>query len=332
MSNPYAVLGLSNNATKDEVKSAYRKLAKQYHPDVNKDPGAEEKFKEVSKAYEDIINPQQPPVPQMDPFDIWNNNFNNPFGGNPFHKNLNTTINVLVEVTVEEAFQNINKDIEFERRVFCKICDGSGGIGNILGCARCMGSGQEKITINNGFMFFEQIIGPCNQCAGRGRIYQNPCNECNTQGHVPKIEKLNLNIEKGSIFKAMMVPDLGNHIEKSSKPGHLVLEVGLKQHSQYQFDKNYNLIIDKLIDPVEAVMGCTIRINHPDGSIFDVRIGDNIAHGHCQKIQFKGLPSTSETCGDMIIRILYNNPKDLSDEEKKYLSDYLESRKRRNTQ
>ncbi len=330
MSNPYAVLGLSPNANKDEVKSAYRKLAKQYHPDVNKEPGAEEKFKEISQAYEDIMNPQPQQAPQQTPFDPWNQNFN-PFG-NPFHRNLNTTVNLLVEITLEEAYQNITKEVFFERRVYCQKCDGMGGVGNVLGCARCMGSGQEKIAINNGFMYFEQIIGPCQQCQGKGKIYQNPCGVCKTEGHVIKQEKLSLNIEKGSLFKGMMVPDLGNHIEKNQKSGYLMIEIGLKETPGFQYDKNYNLMVDKFIDPVEAVLGCTVRINHPDGNIFDVKIGDNISHGHCQKIQFKGLPASVDNYGDLIVRILYNNPTDLSDEEIKYLSDYLESRKRRAVQ
>jgi molecular chaperone DnaJ len=330
MNNPYAVLGLPTSASKDEVKSAYRKLAKQYHPDVNKDAGSEEKFKEISQAYEDITNPQSQQAPQVDPFNPWDQNFN-PFNNN-FHRNVNTTVNVTVELTLEEVFKNVLKDFYFDRRVYCQKCEGKGGQGNVLGCARCMGSGQEKITMNNGFMFFEQIIGPCHHCQGKGKIYQNPCDVCKTEGHVAKKEKLSLSVEKGSLFKAMMVPDLGNHIDKNQKPGHLVLEVGLKQTPGFQFDKNYNLLVDKFIDPVEAIVGCTVRINHPDGNIFDIKIGDNISHGHCQKIQFKGLPSSADSYGDMIVRILYNNPTDLSDEEIKYLSDYLESRKRRTVQ
>ena len=329
MSSPYEVLGLQNNASEADVKSAYRKLAKKYHPDVNKDPGAEEKFKEISQAYEDILNPkpQQPPAQSNNewPFDIFNMGF-----GNPFHRNHNTPISVHINITLEESYKENIKRIEFERQVYCSDCMGFGGVGAVDVCMQCMGSGQNKQTVNNGFMFFEQILGPCQRCMGRGRIFQSPCAKCNSIGYTNQKEFLDIKLPVGCVFKAMMVDGYGNHIEHSQKPGHLIVEVGLQEKENFTFDREYNLFYDYYIDPIQATLGSNkIQINHPNGKIYKIQMYNLIKYGQVQEVQSKGLPKNDKEFGNLYVRLLYKYPENISEEESDYLQKYINSRQRR---
>lgn len=326
MSDPYSILGVSKNASTDEVKSAYRNLAKKYHPDVNKDEDSENKFKEITKAYEDILNPPAQPQPQS------------PFGGfNPFDffnqqshlRSINTPISHSVNLTIEEVFKNTVKTVAFKRNVYCEKCDGRGGLGSMNACVKCMGSGQNKVTIQQGFFFVEQILGPCEQCAGRGRIFSNPCNECSSLGYKEKQESFAMNFPKGSVFKSSIIQDLGNHIDKGQKSGYLILDITVIQEPGITVDRDCNIFLDKYIDPIAGLLGFENKLNHPDGSILNIKIKNKMNHGHVHKVNNRGLPKSESVYGDLHIRFLYNIPEDLSEEEKKYLESYIESRRKR---
>lgn len=327
MSDPYSILGVSRNAAPEEVKSAYRKLAKKYHPDVNKDPDAESKFKEVTKAYEDILNP--PANVQQE----------NPFGGgfNPWdffnqqshHRSINTPITYSVNLTLDEVFKDTIKTINYKRNVFCEKCDGLGGTGSVNACTKCMGSGQNKITIQQGFFFVEQILGPCQTCSGKGRIYTNNCNNCSGAGFREKEESFNMNFPKGSVFKTSIIQDLGNHIDKSQKSGYLILDINLISQPGINVDRDYNIFVDKMIDPVAGILGFESKLKHPDGSTLNLKVKNKINHGHIHKVNNRGIPKSENEFGDLHIRFLYNIPEDLSEEEKNILDSYIESRRKR---
>jgi molecular chaperone DnaJ len=327
MSDPYSILGVSPNSTNDEVKSAYRKLAKKYHPDVNKEPGAESKFKEVTKAYEDILNPpvnvqqESPFGGGFNPWDLFNQQSH--------HRSVNTPISYSVNLTIEEVFKDTLKTINYKRNIFCEKCDGKGGSGSVNACAKCMGSGQNKITLQQGFFFIEQILGPCQDCSGRGRTYTNICNFCSGIGHKEKEESFNMNFPKGSVFKSSIIHDLGNHIDRNQKAGYLVLEINLIQKTGINVDRDYNIFIDKSIDPVAGILGFESKLSHPDGSTLNLKVKNKINHGHIHKVSKRGLPKSENEFGDLHIRFLYNTPEDLSEEEKNILESYIESRRKR---
>ena len=324
MSNPYQILEISESASPSEVKSAYRRLAKKYHPDVNKEPGAEEKFKQISDAYESIVNPkpqQPPPMPHhnvWDPFDI-------------FHQRQpNIPINVRINLDLSEVFKNQIKQVSYIRKIICNICDGHGGQG-INGCPVCMGSGQNVRTHNLGGMFVQQVMGPCNHCHGKGKTYERVCKSCNGIGNINKEESFSVNIPIGSVFKAQVLHEKGNQTERNQKPGPLIIEIGLNLPEGFQADNNYNLIYDKYIDPVEGIIGFEDVFMHPNGSKVNLKVKKGIDYGYIYTLPKKGLPLSENDFGDLQIRFLYNSPKNISKEEKECLENYLKIKKRRET-
>ena len=327
MPNPYQILGVNENASPEEVKKAYRKLAKEYHPDVNKSPNAEEKFKEISQAYEDIINPQpqqetNPPYPH--PFDLFNFDF---FGQRA--PQVNTPITIRINLDIKEAYQNIVKKIQYNRTVQCSSCNGRGGTGSINACQTCMGTGQNKRTIQNGFMFFEQVLGPCQACLGRGKIFQNLCTGCAGGGTSTKTESIDLNIVKGSLFKATVIENMGNQLDPSQKAGHLIIEIHLNENPYYRYDNEYNLLINKTIDPIVAILGNEIEVEHPDGTQIKINLKSYTNNEYIHSVAGRGLPKSENEYGTLLIKFLYNTPNDISEEERKLLQDYVELRKQR---
>ena len=249
MPNPYDVLGLPHNVSIDDAKKAYRKLAKQYHPDVNKDTGAEEKFKEISQAYEDILNP---PPPQHH-FEPPTNPFRNT-AHNPFRKNLNTPITVTIELELEEVYKNVVKTLNYERLTPCGACSGIGGSGSKSVCMSCMGSGEHYIIQNLGFMHVRNYAGPCGSCYGRGEKFESFCNYCNGSGFVKMFENFDLTINKGHVFRSSMIQGRGNHGDVYQAPGPLIVEVVTKPREKFEIDANLNLIHEFEIDPIMALV------------------------------------------------------------------------------
>lgn len=328
MTDPYAVLGVDRNASKDEIKTAYRKLAKSYHPDVNKEPGSEEKFKEITQAYEDIVNPQPKQEftpPSHNPFDFFNFDF---FGNQKSHQ-VNTPITLRIGLDIKEAFKNVTKNIQYNRIVFCSVCNGRGGTGSVNACSTCMGSGQNKRTHQNGFMFFEQVLGPCGSCSGRGKVFENLCSSCSGNGSINKTENFDINIVKGSLFKAMVLENLGNQIDLNQKPGHLIIEIHLNENETYRFDREYNLLIHKQIDPISAIIGCSFIIDHPDGSKLKIDLKPYTKNEFIYSVNNKGLPKSEKEYGTLLVKFLYNTPDNLTEEEENLLKSYVLKRKER---
>lgn len=332
MSSPFAVLGLPDGASQDEVKSAYRKLAKKYHPDVNKEPGAEEQFKKITEAYDNILNPQNNHSPNVgNPFEGFNP-FNDFFNFDFFNRGqrpLNTPINARLELNISEAFINLKKSVNYDRTVVCTECSGKGGSGNVSACSVCMGSGQNKRTINQGFVFLEQILGPCQSCSGKGKIFENLCSVCSGNGAMNKRENIDLEIPKGSLFKAIIYHNMGNFVDPNQKPGDLIIEIHLQNDENFEYDHNYNLKIKKCIDPISAILGDKIKFQHPNGEIIDIDIPEYTPNKFNHELINKGLPKNQSEYGNLIVEFLYNTPTELTEEEKNNLNLYLLSRKQR---
>ena len=323
MQDHYEILGVSKNASPDEIKSAYRKLSKQFHPDVNKDPNAEEKFKQINEAYSVLSDPNkkaQIDQPQT-PFTNWNEvNFVK-------RQNFNTPLNIRVNLNLEDLFNKINRKILYARQKFCSQCTGEGGKGGRNTCMTCMGSGQNKQTIQHAGFFFEQVFGPCQNCQGKGWKFEHICGGCHGAGLVQEQMQLDIDLDRGSIFNTIMKPDMGNHENPNNPPGKLIIEFGLNQHPDFDFDNQGNVFKKIQLNPVEAICGVKKRIKFPNSQIKEVTIPKLAGTDLLIDYPGEGIPKPDNTSGTFFVSLMYNFPTELTDEQERILKSYVDTLK-----
>lgn len=273
MNNYYEILGVSKDATQEEIKKAYRKLAVQYHPDKNPDGG--EKFKEISVAYETIGDENKRKE--------YDNRLNNPFGGsggvsyedlinqmfgnqgNPFgntqrRKSAPDKI-VRVQVTPIESYKGADKKINYMKNNHCEVCSGSGG--EQQNCNTCGGVGYQIKSYGTGFMV-QQIRTTCPTCAGRGYTLVHSCYSCNGNG-VKTIAnevtvKLPVGVDSGQYLKLANLGDFRN-----GEYGDLVIQIEVVPHDG--FEKMNNDLIYSLFLNLEEAQQDKFTIPHPDGAL-----------------------------------------------------------------
>src|SRR3989344_3997649 len=170
----YEILGIKKNASKEEIKKSYKQLAKKYHPDLNKDHGSGEKFKELSEAYAVLSD---------------DNKKSRGRRGSDLRYDL--------ELSFEEAVQGVSKEIIVERNESCKECEGTGAKNSEFdSCKECNGTGQKRFSHRTPFGIFTQIR-TCSHCKGEGRVIKHKCSKCNGHGFITKERKIKINIPQG---------------------------------------------------------------------------------------------------------------------------------------
>jgi molecular chaperone DnaJ len=269
MNNYYETLGVSKDATQDEIKKAYRKLSKQYHPDVN--PEGAEKFKEIATAYDTIGDETKRAQ--------YNNNLNNPFAGNngmsyedlfnqmfgnqrPGQRQKSAPDKIIkVQVSPIESFKGIDKTINYIKDNHCNICSGSGG--EQQACGTCGGAGFQIKTFGTGFMV-QQIRTACGTCAGRGYTLVHRCYHCDGKGVKPQNHevtvKLPIGVDNGQYLK---VGNLGDF--KNGEYGDLVIQIELI--NQDGFEKMNNDLIYNLFLNLEEIQQDRFTVPHPNGEL-----------------------------------------------------------------
>jgi molecular chaperone DnaJ len=272
MNNYYETLGVSKDATQDEIKKAYRKLSKQYHPDVNPEGG--EKFKEISVAYDTIgdeTKRAQYDNKMNNPFggngnvsyeDIFNQMFGNQ-GNNPFEQKRKSAPDKIIKVQVSplESFKGVDKVIRYMKDNHCDVCSGSGG--EQQKCGTCGGAGFQIKTFGTGFMV-QQIRTACQTCAGRGYTLVHRCFSCDGKGiksttHEITV-KLPVGIDDGQYLKLASLGDFRN-----GEYGDLVIQISMV--SQDGFEKMNNDLIYNLFLNLQEIQDDKFTIPHPNGEL-----------------------------------------------------------------
>ena len=360
----YEVLGVNKNATDDELKKAYRKLAKKYHPDANPNnkEEAEAKFKEVNEAYETLSDPQKrkmydqfgPDGPQgfggQGPFggqgnyysysssgfdgfgdfgdlgDIFSSIFGGGFGGRTTSKRQRgprkgADLNVRMEITFEQAFSGVEKEIVVTRDETCEHCHGTGAKPGTspVKCPTCHGTGQVT-QVQNTILGQMQTTRTCTACHGTGEIIQEPCDNCRGKGTVRKQPKIRVKIPAGiDDNQTVVLRGEGEPGEKGGPKGDLYITVKIKRHSIFTRNGN-NVMCEVPITITQAPLGAELEIPMVDGSKEKYKIPEGTQTGSKFTIRNKGFKSiNSSSTGDFIFTVTVKTPKRLTKEQRELL-------------
>jgi len=346
----YEVLGVQRNASKDEIKDAYRKLAMQFHPDRNKAPDSEEKFKEISEAYAVLSDEQKRQqynnlghsgfdqrYSSEDIFrgadfdsvfrdmgfgDIFRSIFSGGggFGGFNEERNRGQDLAYNLQITLEEAAKGTEKEIEIPRTERCEVCGGSGanpGTSTKF-CNRCGGAGKIQNMRKAGFAMYVQVT-PCPTCKGKGKLIDSPCNNCRGSGLFRRRRKITVKVPTGiDEGYQLRLRGEGEMTASGGEPGDLYVVVHVKQHSQFIRDGD-DLWHIAIITYPQAALGSEISIPTLDGKK-TIKVHPGTQLGETITLRGKGMPRF-RGCGkgDMINRIGVSVPEKLTRQQRALL-------------
>ncbi|MBR2134503.1 MAG: molecular chaperone DnaJ [Eubacterium sp.] len=355
----YEVLGVSKGASEDEIKKAYRKTAKKYHPDLNPDNAeAEAKFKECNEAYEVLSDPQK--KARYDQFgfagvdpnygagqgggfgggygfegdidlgDIFSSFFGGGggfggFGGrNPNAPTRGRDLTSSVSLTFEEAAKGCKKTVEVMRVMDCSDCGGTGAAKGTspTTCPDCGGRGIVNTQQRTPFGVMS-TQKTCARCGGKGKIITSPCQKCNGKGKVRTKKKVEINIPAGiDDGQVVNVRGYGNTGTNGGPSGDLKVVVSIKKHPYFKRD-GYDVWFDQHISIVQATLGTTVSVPTLDGNV-ELNIPAGTQPGEVFTLKGnKGIQRlNSISKGDEHVRVIVDIPKKVTDEQKELLKEF----------
>jgi len=349
MADFYQLLGVSRNADADTLKRAYRKLARQYHPDINKDPGAEEKFKEIGRAYEVLADPGtrarydqfgeaglggaagMPDMGDMGGFADLFETFFNGFGGQGSPGGSTRTqrrgpqqgddLRYDLNIDFKQAIFGEQREIRIPHLETCLTCKGIGakpGTGPV-NCSTCGGSGQVRRATRTPFGNFTQVA-ECPTCSGVGQTISDPCVNCGGNGVKQVRKKLRINIPPGvDTGTKLRVSGEGNAGLKGGPPGDLYVFLKVKSDSKLRRE-GINIFSEVSISYLQAILGDTIGIDTVDGRV-DLNIPGGTQPNSTLTLENKGVPRLGNPVarGNHDVLIKVKLPVRINEEERNLL-------------
>ncbi len=357
----YEVLGVSKGASDDEIKKAYRKLAKKYHPDMNPgDKEAEAKFKEVNEAYSILSDSEKRArydqfghagvdpnygaggpgggfggfdMGDIDLGDIFGSFFGGGFGG--FGGSASSrrngpqkgeSLRASLTISFEEAAFGCEKEINLNRTEECEACHGSGAESGTTAetCPDCRGTGVVRVQQRTGGFAFSSTA-PCSRCRGTGKIIHTPCKACGGSGSVKKTKRVTVSIPAGiDDGQAISLRGQGNAGKNGGPAGDLIVAVHVKPHPQFHRDGT-TVLYEQPVTFYQAVMGAELEIPTIDGKVkYNLPAGTQT--GTTFRLRGKGIPELrGRGRGDQYVTVRVQVPTSLNGEQKEALRAFAEA-------
>ena len=350
-SDPYETLAVSRSAAMEEIRTSYRQLAMKYHPDRNPgDPAAEESFKEISQAYDILIDPDKraaydrygyaafqgpgggPGAGFHDPFDLFREVFGSGgggifehfFGGSGGGANQarGADLRYDLEIKLEEAARGVEKEIEIGKTGRCSACGGSGGGpgAHLHTCPTCRGRGQ--VIASRGFF---QVAQPCPRCHGAGQMFDHPCKVCRGDGRAETTTRIKLKIpagiEDGSRLRSGGNGEAG---VRGAASGDLYVVVHIREHAVFARDGD-DLFCEMPVSFVTAALGGEINVPTLEGKA-SIKVPAGTQNGTVFKLRGKGMPHLRGSGqGQLLVRAVVEVPTKLTAGQREKLEEFAES-------
>ncbi len=342
----YEVLGVDRNASEDDIKKAFRKLARQHHPDLHNEPdkkkAAEEKFKEAGEAYEVLSDPDR--RKKYDMFghaaaggggpegfggfgggfsDVFGDIFEDFFGGGRGRSRAEqgNDLQYNLEISFEEAINGKEAKLKIPRWEICDTCDGTGAKSSqsIKQCQACRGSGQ--IRLQQGFFTINRT---CGQCQGSGQMIAEPCKTCRGQKRVHKERMLSVTIPAGvESGMRLRLSNEGEHGMNGGPPGDLYVALNVKPHPHF-VRKSQDILYDLRLNIVTAILGGRVEVPTLTGTTM-VKIPEGTQHDQVLRLKGLGAPSLkTQGRGDQLIRTKIDIPSRLTPKQRELLLAFAE--------
>ena len=325
----YGLLGVARNASEEQIRSAYRKLARQFHPDMNKDTGASEKFKQITEAYEVLSDPER--RQRYDMFgtgqglgDFGIGDLFETFFGSEMRRReprgpmRGADLRMEIEVDLIDTVRGGDRTIRVPRLETCAKCDGSGAEpgSNVSSCTTCGGRGEVRQVQQSVFGRFVNVA-TCPRCGGAGKTVDRLCTQCRGEGRERKDHELSLAIPPGiDDGQQLRVAGEGEAGMRGGPSGDLYVLIRVKDHAQFRREGD-DLIHVLRISPAQAALGDDLAVPTIDGADASVRVPAGAQHGQMLRVRSRGVPHLgSSGRGDQLVYLDVAVPRTLTKEQR----------------
>jgi molecular chaperone DnaJ len=347
----YDRLGISRTADDKEIKKAYRNLARKYHPDVNKDPGAEDKFKEINEAYSTLSDPQKRAQYDQMGHENFTNASKGSYGGGGYGGGFNADFSgfgdifdfasdifgggrqrgprrgddllMRLDISLKDATFGLDKEIDVMHAEACQTCNGTGSENQKQkSCPKCGGSGQVRQQTQTPFGNFIRQ-GTCDLCHGRGKVAEKPCPTCKGTGHAKVRRKVSVHIPAGvDTGMRLRMEGYGEAGDHGAPNGDLYIEIHVKPDTRFAREGD-NLGTKVQVSPAQAVLGTTVEIETIDSRKLEVKIPAGTQGGKRLRVSGEGIRRRGRH-GDLLVLVEVITPKNVHGQMKELYEKILE--------